>query len=87
MNGIHQLLPGAICMGYAVSGLFFFKFWSRTRDQLFVSFALALWVLALLRIAQSMLVQENELKAFLYFARLPAYGFILWNILRKNFRK
>lgn len=87
MDGIHQLLPGAICMGYAVSGLYFFKFWRRTRDQLFVSFALALWILALLRIAQTMLSQENELRTYLYFARLPAYGLILWSILRKNYRK
>ena len=31
-------LAGAIVAGFALAGLFFLKFWKRTRDELFLAF-------------------------------------------------
>jgi len=79
-----QFLAGAIWTGYLVVGLFFLKFWHRTRDPLFLTFALAFWMLGALRLALSMPAVENELRTFLYVARLLAFMLILWAIFRKN---
>ena len=38
---------GMITMGYVVAGLFFAKFWRRSRDPLFAIFAVAFWLLAI----------------------------------------
>ena len=81
---LQQFLAGAIWMGYFVVGLFFLKFWRRTHDPLFLTFAIAFWILGGIRLALSMLADENELRNFLYLARLGAFILILWAIIRKN---
>ena len=40
-------VSGLITMGFFAGGLFFFRFWRRTRDVLFAAFAVAFWLLAL----------------------------------------
>ncbi len=84
MEALPQFLAGAICMGYAAAGLFFLKFWRRTHDPLFITFAVAFWILAALRSILSLLTQESELRTFLYLARLLAFMLILWAIYQKN---
>jgi hypothetical protein len=44
---LFPFLSGAITMGCATAGLFFLRFWKRTRDRLFIAFALAFWLLAI----------------------------------------
>jgi hypothetical protein len=79
-----QFLAGAIWTGYLVAGLYFLKFWYRTRDQLFLTFAIAFWTLGGLRLGLSMLADESEYRTFLYVVRLFAFALILWAIFRKN---
>ena len=65
-------------------GLFFLKFWKRTRDQLFLPFALAFTLLGL---GQSILALGNiptEERGSIYLLRLFAFALILIAILRKN---
>ncbi len=38
---LHDFLAGLVTAGFLISGLFFFRFWHRTRDGLFLAFALA----------------------------------------------
>ncbi len=45
-----QLLAGALAMGFGVAGLFFLRFWRKTRDRLFALFALSFFVMALNRV-------------------------------------
>jgi uncharacterized membrane protein YeiB len=40
------VFSGAIMLGYAVAALIFLRFWRRTRERLFVWFALAFAILA-----------------------------------------
>ena len=39
---LYDFLSGSVAFGFAVCALFFLRFWCRTRDSLFVGFALAL---------------------------------------------
>ena len=37
-----DFLSGAVTMGFVIAGLFFLRFWKRTREGLFIAFAFAL---------------------------------------------
>ena len=79
-----DFLSGATAFGFLVCGLFFLRFWRRTRDPLFMAFALAF---ALLGIGQAVLALANiptEERGSLYLIRLSAFALILFAILRKN---
>lgn len=82
---INEFLSGVIFLGHATAGLFFLRFWVRTRDRLFVLFAIAFWVFALIRIAMLVFVQPDEDQS-LYWLRLAAYLLILAAIVDKNLR-
>lgn len=81
---LQHFLGGAVCLGYAVAGLFFLKFWRRTRDPLFITFAIAFWILADVRVVLTLVATESELRTYLYVARLLAFLLILWAIVQKN---
>lgn len=79
-----NFISGAIAFGFLVCGLFFLRFWRRTRDPLFMAFALAF---ALLGIGQAVLALANiptEERGSLFLIRLSAFALILFAILRKN---
>jgi hypothetical protein len=84
MLTFYDFLSGAVVLGFFVCGLFFLRFWRRTRDQLFLAFALAF---ALLGTGQSILALANistEESGSIYLIRLAAFALILVAILRKN---
>lgn len=81
-----DFLSGATAFGFLVCGLFFLRFWRRTRDPLFMAFALAF---ALLGVGQAILALANiptEERSSIYLIRLAAFALILLAILRKNRR-
>jgi hypothetical protein len=83
---LYHFLSGALTMGFLVAGLFFLRFWKRTRDGLFVAFALAFWLLGL---TQALLALSNipvEERSWLYLLRLAAFALILVSIWWKNRR-
>lgn len=47
MTPLQTMLAGAIVGGYLLAGAFFLSFWQRTRDRLFLAFAVSFWMLAL----------------------------------------
>jgi hypothetical protein len=79
-----NLLSGAIIMGCLVAGLFFLRFWKRTRDRLFAMFAAAFWMMAVNRIVLAALDQESEFRTPVYGVRLLAFVLILIAIIDKN---
>ncbi len=83
---INSFLSGVLFLGHATAGLFFLRFWARTRDRLFVLFAIAFWVFALIRVGVLALDQPEE-DQLLYWFRLAAYILILAAIVDKNLRK
>jgi uncharacterized membrane protein len=81
---LYDFLSGAVALGFFVCGLFFFRFWKRTREQLFLAFSLAF---ALLGIGQTVIALAQiptEEKGALYLIRLLAFLLILFAIYRKN---
>ena len=81
---LYDFLSGAVTMGFLVCGLYFLRFWKRTRDELFLLFALAF---AMLGFGHALLALANipqEERSFLYLIRLFAFLVILFAIFRKN---
>jgi len=77
-------LGGMLAMGYLVAALFFLRYWRRTRDRLFASFAVALVILAVQRalLAADLAIVED--RTWYYGLRLLAFVIILLAILDKN---
>jgi hypothetical protein len=81
-----DFLSGAVTFGFLLASLYFLRFWRRTRDSLFLSFAAAF---LLLGVGQGLLALANipvEERSWLYLFRLTAFGLILVAIVRKNRR-
>ena len=81
---INQLVTGAIVMGYAVTGLFFLRFWRQTRDRLFLIFAMSFWLQGLQRLALAVTSPLFETDTGFYLVRLFAFLLILGAIVDKN---
>ena len=75
---------GIITMGYVVAGLFFAKFWRRSRDPLFAIFAVAFWLLALNQAIVAVLDVPREEQSWAYLLRLAAFILIIVAIVYKN---
>jgi hypothetical protein len=75
---------GMITMGYIVAGLFFLKFWSRSRDPLFIIFAVAFWLLAASQTLLAILEIPREERGWVYIIRFLAFALIIVAIVQKN---
>ena len=81
---LYAFLSGAITLGFAFAGLFFLRFWKRTRDLLFMAFALAFWLLGLQQALLAFSSIPVEERTWLYLLRLAAFSLILLAIGYKN---
>jgi hypothetical protein len=79
-----QFLSGAIMMGFAVASMFFTRFWVKTKDRLFLAFAIAFSLMAVERIFLMLTDVEDETRTYLYFLRLIAFICIIVAIVDKN---
>lgn len=75
---------GLITMGYIVAGLFFAKFWHRSRDPLFAIFAVAFWLLAANQAIVAVIAVPREEQSWTYLLRLAAFVLIAIAIIHKN---
>ena len=41
MDFLNSFLSGAVVLSFLICALFFLRYWSRTRDELFLSFAIS----------------------------------------------
>jgi hypothetical protein len=69
-----------------IGGLFFLRFWSRTRDWLFAAFTCAFWLLALNQGLVALAGIPREEHSWIYLIRLLAFAFIIVAIIHKNRR-
>jgi hypothetical protein len=83
---LNDFLSGAITMGFLVCAAFFMRFWSRTRDPLFLSFAVAFGLLAAGQAALALSGIPQEERSPLFLIRLAAFLLIIFAIWRKNAR-
>ena len=81
---VYDFLSGAVAFGFFVCGLFFLRYWSRSRDELFLIFALAFARLGLGQAILALASIPTEERGSLYLVRLAAFVLILVAIYRKN---
>lgn len=86
METLFDFLSGAITAGFVVAGFFFLRFWKRTHESLFLSFAAAFWLLGLGQALLAFTEIPVEERSWLYLLRLAAFSLILVSIWRKNRR-
>ena len=85
-EGIPEFLSGALMMGFAALACFFFEFYRRTHDRLFVFFAIAFGLLAIERIVM-ISITPNEVHFAVYSVRLFAFASLAYAIWDRNLRK
>ena len=83
---LYDFLSGAVSLGYFVCALFFLRFWTRTRDPLFLAFALAFGLLGFGQGVLALADIPTEERRYIYLIRLTAFALILIAIVRKNRR-
>lgn len=79
-------LTGATTFGFGAGAIFFLRFWTRTRDELFLAFAAAFLLLAL-QAALALATIDVEGRAWIYLIRLAAFAIIIVAIVRANRRQ
>jgi uncharacterized membrane protein HdeD (DUF308 family) len=84
LSMLEGFLLGVIATASMTAALYFLKFWRSTRDRLFLAFAVAFLVEALVRIAVLFLEHPNEGRPEFYLARLLAFVLIAAAIVRKS---
>ena len=80
---MYEFMLGGLVMGCFVTTLFFLRFWRKTRDRLFVIFAVAFSLLG----ANWLLLaftEQDEINTWYYAVRLLAFVLILYAIIDKN---
>ena len=64
--------------------LFFFRFWRRTNDRLFLLFAAAFVLLMIERVVLVTIDASHEFAPYVYVCRLLAFALIIAGIVDKN---
>jgi hypothetical protein len=81
---VNTLLSGMVTAGFLAAGLFFARFWLRSRDFLFLAFAAAFWLLALNEALIALAPEPRGGQSWFYLLRVAAFLLIAAAIVRKN---
>ncbi|BAU49085.1 hypothetical protein SVA_2537 [Sulfurifustis variabilis] len=79
-----EFLAGAVTLAHIVSAVYFLRFWRKTSDRLFLSFAVAFGLLALNQIAVSVIGAADERTNYAYILRVLGFILIFLAIIDKN---
>ncbi|MPZ40091.1 MAG: hypothetical protein GEU95_18950 [Rhizobiales bacterium] len=80
-----EFLSGMTTMGFLVAGLFFFRFWARTRDAIFVYFSVSFCLLAISQALGTLAEIPRDARTWIYLLRLAAFTLLIVGIVAKNF--
>jgi hypothetical protein len=80
-----EFLSGAVTLAYIVATVCFVRFWRKTSDRFFLSFALAFGLFALNQLLVSALGAGDERSHYVYILRVLGFVLILVAIVDKNF--
>lgn len=83
-RSLTDFVSGVVAAGFLACGLFFLRFWTRSKDQLFLAFGAAFWLLALNTALVVLIPEPDETRAYFYVIRVVAYLLIVVAIVRKN---
>lgn len=79
-----DFLAGAVTLGFIVAAVFFLRFWRKTSERLFLSFAAAFALLAVNQVLAALLEYGDERTPYVYSLRVLGFLLILWAIIDKN---
>jgi hypothetical protein len=77
-------ISGMTTMGYVIAGLFFFRFWWRTRDNLFAYFGVSFIILAVSQALSALAGIPSDDQSWIYLLRLAAFMLLIVGIVAKN---
>jgi hypothetical protein len=83
---INPVLHGALSISAWVAGLFFLRFWTLSRDRLFLYFCMAFWLLGLNWLGLAVIQWVPETRHQVYVVRLLAFVLIIVGVVEKNRR-
>ncbi|URD60086.1 DUF5985 family protein [Sphingomonas sp. KRR8] len=81
---LYEFLSGMLVAAFMIAALFFLRFWRRTRDPLFLSFAGAFMLLGIGQSLLALIDLAKEDQSWIYLVRLTAFMLILAGIYGKN---
>ena len=81
---VNTFLSGMVTAGFLAGGLFFARFWSRSRDRLFLAFTAAFWLLALNQALVALVPEPEEKQSWIYLLRVAAFLLIAIAVVGKN---
>jgi hypothetical protein len=84
---VNALVQGAAVMCSLAIGLFFMRFWWKSRDRLFLMFAVAFWIFGVNRLMLTFVGSDSEHRLYLYLIRLACFSLIIYAIIDKNRRE
>ena len=77
-------LSGMVTAGFLVGGLFFLRFWHRTRDTLFLAFGAAFLLFAVNQALTALSDYPREDESVFYLLRLAGFALLIGAIIVKN---
>jgi hypothetical protein len=83
-DSVVEFFSGAVATTYLLAAGFFLRFWKRTRDPLFRTFAGAFLLLGANQVIVSVLGNTDERTGYAYLLRVVGFVLILFAIVRKN---
>jgi hypothetical protein len=81
---VRELLSGALAAGFFIVALHFARFWTESRDRLFVFFASAFSLLGISSLTLGLSNPQGDFRVGVYGLRLAAFVIILYGIYDKN---
>ncbi len=83
---MNQFIYGMNTMVFLAAGLFFWRFWHKTADALFVAFGAAFLLFALDQFFHAMEASPPSSQDWAFFFRLAGFGLLIFAVLRKNLK-
>ena len=84
MSDFVLFLAGMATMGFLLSGLFFLRFWWRTKDRLFLAFGSAFMLFALNHCIPVLAGIPAEERSWVYLFRLAGFSLLILAIVAKR---
>lgn len=79
-------LSGMVTAGFLLGGLFFLRFWQRTRDTLFLAFGTAFFLFAVNQTVTAISDYPREDVSVFYLLRFAGFALLIGAIIAKNIR-
>jgi hypothetical protein len=75
---------GMVTMGFVIAGLFFLRFWQRTKEGLFVVFGVAFWLFAANQALVALAGVPREDQSWFYALRIAGFALLIVAIIAKS---